>query len=290
MIHSNQVRVARVQGATGFTLLELLVVISIIALLAAILFPVFVRARENARRATCQSNLKQIGLGIQQYAQDFDENMVSVAYGDVCSIGYYKSANCYNWNDAIFPYVKNEQIFNCPSDLFAATQGSTQGSQRFTYFKNCASSTCTGFGSYIANKTYWTKNDNFTGPMGDPTDPSSQAVVSLSAVQAPSTTVLLSEGETHNNGGLFRMCMYWDYNLPAALNSATDPRAMTYNGNTPSGFRWIVERHLETTNILYCDGHVKAVKLDSLFRTTPVKRTTDNTTYNVMTAFTGEDD
>lgn len=57
----------------GFTLIELLVVIAIIAILAAILFPVFARARENARRASCQSNLKQIGLGILQYAQDYDE-------------------------------------------------------------------------------------------------------------------------------------------------------------------------------------------------------------------------
>ncbi len=65
----------------GFTLIELLVVIAIIAILAAILFPVFARARENARRASCQSNLKQIGLGIFQYAQDYDEYYCSASAG-----------------------------------------------------------------------------------------------------------------------------------------------------------------------------------------------------------------
>lgn len=63
------------QNRTAFTLIELLVVISIIAVLAAILFPVFARARENARRASCMSNLKQIGLGFMMYTQDYDEMM-----------------------------------------------------------------------------------------------------------------------------------------------------------------------------------------------------------------------
>src|SRR4028118_1558188 len=75
-------KMLRRSARRGFSLIELLVVIAIIAILAAILFPVFARARENARRASCMSNLKQIGLGALQYSQDYDEKMVSIYYGD----------------------------------------------------------------------------------------------------------------------------------------------------------------------------------------------------------------
>lgn len=88
----------------GFTLIELLVVISIIAILAAILFPVFARARENARRVSCQSNLKQIGIGIAQYTQDYDEKTLVVDE----NIGY-------TWFAPLQPYIKSEQVFRCPS-------------------------------------------------------------------------------------------------------------------------------------------------------------------------------
>jgi prepilin-type N-terminal cleavage/methylation domain-containing protein/prepilin-type processing-associated H-X9-DG protein len=86
----------------GFTLIELLVVIAIIAILAAILFPVFARAREQARKATCMSNLKQIGLALFQYAQDYDERWPSDPWWD------YKKH--------IMPYIKNDRVFACPSE------------------------------------------------------------------------------------------------------------------------------------------------------------------------------
>lgn len=106
--------------AAGFTLIELLVVIAIIAILAAILFPVFARARENARRASCQSNLKQIGIGIAQYTQDYDERLPMAVTSAIASPRSFQS-DYYFWGDAVQPYIKSLQVFVCPSNSSANT-------------------------------------------------------------------------------------------------------------------------------------------------------------------------
>ncbi|PQV62763.1 hypothetical protein B1R32_12210 [Abditibacterium utsteinense] len=103
----------------GFTLIELLVVIAIIAILAAILFPVFGRARENARRTSCQSNLKQFMLAIMQYNQDYDEMMpLSISGNDQIGsvVAAANGVQPFNLANTLQPYVKSLQVFQCPDD------------------------------------------------------------------------------------------------------------------------------------------------------------------------------
>ena len=105
------------RSRSAFTLIELLVVIAIIAILAAILFPVFAKAREKARQASCMSNEKQIGLGILQYVQDYDELYPSGGPGAVAA-----GVPGAGWAGAISAYVKAPQLFKCPDD---STTGAT---------------------------------------------------------------------------------------------------------------------------------------------------------------------
>ena len=95
----------------GFTLIELLVVIAIIAILAAILFPVFAKAREKAKQASCTSNIKQLMLGLLMYANDYDERLPTYYWGE----GQAGNASSCTWWGSTYPYVKNIQIFACPA-------------------------------------------------------------------------------------------------------------------------------------------------------------------------------
>jgi prepilin-type N-terminal cleavage/methylation domain-containing protein len=114
----------------GFTLIELLVVIAIIAILAAILFPVFAQAREKARAATCLSNLKQVGMATRMYTQDYDEVLVP-------SYLYNSTTTWKWWWDLLQPYVKNMDVFVCPSgfdfDTHATERGVPAQKVKFSY-------------------------------------------------------------------------------------------------------------------------------------------------------------
>jgi prepilin-type N-terminal cleavage/methylation domain-containing protein/prepilin-type processing-associated H-X9-DG protein len=108
----------RVRTRSAFTLIELLVVIAIIALLAAILFPVFARARENARKSSCSNQVKQLALGIKQYMQDYDDTFPA----DGRAVA---SQPITGWAYTIQPYLKSEQVLQCPSDGTPGPSGPT---------------------------------------------------------------------------------------------------------------------------------------------------------------------
>jgi len=107
----------RRRRACGFTLIELLVVIAIIAILAAILFPVFAQARESARQSTCLSNNKQVGLCVAMYIQDYDSTFPAQSRDGVVTVAAGAKTPIQNWYDELQPYCKNQNIWYCPSDL-----------------------------------------------------------------------------------------------------------------------------------------------------------------------------
>lgn len=204
----------------AFTLIELLVVIAIIGILAAILFPVFAKARENARRASCASNLKQIGIGWLMYAQDYDETVMRFSTPGCGN-------SCYWWGgwdgttlDAsqglIYPYMKNSQVNACPS--FANTLRANLG--------------LTGY-------AYNVDNLSPTNYSSDPPYEASPIPRKLAAIADTAKTVMFADS--------------------AQLNG-TELRSETYLSLPSSQFPNFHARHLETGNVLFCDGHVKAIR------------------------------
>ncbi len=213
----------------GFTLIELLVVIAIIAILAAILFPVFAKARAKARQATCQSNLKQIGLACGMYQQDYDGIYVPVA---VWNSNY--AGNGVWWMMLVEPYMKNLQLLLCPS--YGCNYG---GIGSWTGAGFCGdtpggTSTCDQpprsrfVGGYGIN---WGRNDlnaAWQGPAGRKDD----------LVRAPGDTILVSESHC----------------IVAVHSTMGWPGQSRCRGIPP---------HNEGINQLYCDGHVKWVKIQT---------------------------
>jgi len=234
----------------AFTLIELLVVIAIIAILAAILFPVFAKAREKARQTACTSNLKQMGLAILQYVQDYDETF---------PVGSGYNGPCRGWAGQVYPYIKSYNVFACPDDTTVPTSGS--GFFTMSYGMNVSLGTSTtGYNVYLPQ--------------------------TMSCLVAPASTVALLEvqgfqtwfvrtgleGDSPSTAGF---CM--SYTSPKEDNMAltlayqiANPSSncssgMSLNG-TPVAYPpgpyagYGANRHTGMGNYLFCDGHVKAIR------------------------------
>lgn len=232
---------------SAFTLIELLVVIAIIAILAAILFPVFARARENARRSSCQSNLKQIGLGILQYTQDYDEKYPAARIGNF-SINGTNNAEA-PWQATIQPYIKSIQLFKCPSNTSNAKLSYTNNGTGDTIPVSYAS-----VGADNQTPTLW---GGKTVLGFNPYSSSFTSPTSLAEVASSSQTIMVAE---------------------KAADANQDPEFWPYAEH------FHFQNHLGTTNFLFADGHIKAMKLTAtgtplnLWNIANTANTTDTTT------------
>src|SRR5437764_7531583 len=114
----------------GFTLIELLVVIAVIAILAAILFPVFAQARDRARKSACSSNMRQMGAALMMYTQDYDETFPQFRFHGNFWVGMAsdQGQHVYGWNNAIAPYLKSIDVFGCPANPFSRPSPGTPAS------------------------------------------------------------------------------------------------------------------------------------------------------------------
>lgn len=249
---------------SAFTLIELLVVIAIIAILAAILFPVFAQAREKARATSCLSNMKQIGLAVMQYAQDYDETF---------PLRNYNQWAAEPWDWTVQPYIKSLAVFYCPDDS-SAGQVTGPGNDWM------------GVGiSYASNSLMTWPGPKLVGIMGYPADPNAtwmgtSGSATLADIKQPSDVIMVTEthcddvlkaGNTDGNTSRWGTCAgiedwpTWSCTAPGGVFLQRPPLQSRGGSEDPFGDQVIngsvSHKHSEKrSNFLFSDGHVKSMK------------------------------
>jgi prepilin-type N-terminal cleavage/methylation domain-containing protein/prepilin-type processing-associated H-X9-DG protein len=259
----------------AFTLIELLVVIAIIAILAAILFPVFAQAREKARQTSCISNLKQIGSGLMMYYQDYDEILPAVNSGGHPTGWGYGSPDTV-WAQAINPYTKNWQIFRCPSDP------NHEDMTRSTVTDAQLPSTDPDYYYAQGARADYGMNYEFLSPWTFRASPRylGSNPVSTAEIKSPAATIFAAESVwdadslTKPKGG-----GNWVIEAPCFLDEngkSTNPSLPTgttyfnYTGGWTSNPPWLTYGGMwpwhknGMINTLFVDGHVKAMPIKAL--------------------------
>jgi prepilin-type N-terminal cleavage/methylation domain-containing protein/prepilin-type processing-associated H-X9-DG protein len=225
----------------AFTLIELLVVIAIIAILAAILFPVFARARENARRASCLSNLKQIGLGIMMYAQDYDD-AYPMSQRD-------EGAGSSNWYADVQPYVGDYQVYVCPSS--SEGYGPAANSYAWDQYNH----------AYITAGNYGT--NELVMPLAKAANITDLYTVKLAALASASTTyMIMDSGFTYLEPYYLNHPGNNYYYLPGAGSLGQSSAGIwdRFKDDFQNG------RHFGGVNVAFADGHAKWLKSEVVFK------------------------
>lgn len=238
----------------AFTLIELLVVIAIIAILAAILFPVFAQAREKARATSCLSNQKQIATGLLMYAQDYDEMLLMGMYGTSAS------GTLCSWPAMIQPYIKSTQVFQCPSAPRNA--GITAGT--IAAANGCGIGN--GFVVTYAYNYYLGGNNNTNGGV---------MTSSLPALDKPADTVLIVDGASTAQLATVAPESWPEKRTSTATavggTTTTNrlPYLLVHSGSNlmaaSNDYGAPFPRHQGFVNVIWADGHVKSRKLAPTF-------------------------